>query len=76
MVAQPTGKTIVNCRSDSSYAEKPVAFLWEEQRHNVEKIINRWRTPDGNWFLVETLSGALFTLHYHISSDLWYIRQT
>jgi hypothetical protein len=43
----------VECYSGYTYAQEPRAFLWHGERYQVERIINRWRTPQGPGFRVE-----------------------
>jgi len=35
----------VECRSDSSYAERPLSLTWEGVRYEVAEIVSRWRGP-------------------------------
>jgi len=66
-------KDTVECRSESSYPEKPVAFIWEGTRHNVETILSRSRNPQGISFRVRTTDGLVFELGYSNATDAWLI---
>lgn len=66
-------KDTVECRSESSYPEKPVAFIWEGTRHNVEGILSRSRNPQGISFRVRTTDGLVFELEYSNATDAWLI---
>jgi hypothetical protein len=63
----------VECYSGSHYAERPLAFSWEGQRHEVAAIEAEWRTPDGRCFQVRTREDLRFLLAYNESSDEWQI---
>ena len=65
----------VECRSDSEYAERPVALYWQEQRLEIVEILARWRTPEGKGFRVRTTDDQIFELTYvEITAD-WLIQQ-
>jgi hypothetical protein len=66
-------KDTVECRSESSYPEKPVAFIWEGIRHDVEAILSRSRNPRGISFRVRTTDGLVFELEYGNATDAWLI---
>ena len=36
---------IVECRSDSEFAERPLALTWNGRRYEIAEIIARWRVP-------------------------------
>ncbi|MBN1146128.1 MAG: hypothetical protein JXA78_02650 [Anaerolineales bacterium] len=74
---------LVVCRSDSQYAERPLAFHWQGERLEVTKILARWRTPAGQWFRVQAGSlgvqsappseEMIFDLCYDETIDGWRI---
>jgi hypothetical protein len=63
----------VECRSESSYPEKPVALTWEGGRREVDSILAQWRSPQGMHFRVRTTEGLVFELEYVIATDAWHI---
>ena len=65
----------VYCRSDSKYAERPVAMMWEGEKLEIKDILASWRTPDGISFHVLAVNEQLFNLHYSESIDNWQIEQ-
>jgi len=65
----------VYCRSDSKYAERPVAMMWEGEKLEIKDILASWRTPDGISFRVLAVNEQLFNLHYSESIDNWQIEQ-
>jgi len=62
---------LVMCRSDSEYAERPIAVIWEGQRWEVVEILARWRTPGGKCFRVSIQDGQTFELFYDETTDAW-----
>jgi hypothetical protein len=66
--------TLVECRSDSEYAERPLALTWQGERRQVTEIVQRWREPGKKVFLVKTSDEQFFQLTYYESSDQWEIR--
>ncbi len=66
---------LVECRSDTEYAERPIALYWQEQRLEIVDILSRWRTPEGKRFRVRTADGQLFELNYDQVENLWEIHQ-
>jgi hypothetical protein len=65
----------VECHSSSTYAERPVAFHWQGQRLEVERILARWRTPSASCFRVLARgSQRAFELQYDESADTWRIQ--
>lgn len=69
---------IVYCRSDSEYAERPTALIWQGKRLQITEIIARWRTPEGKYFRVcADVSEATqnqFILHYDEVKHQWHIQ--
>ena len=65
----------VECRSDSEYAERPLALTWNGQRYEVAEILSRWRGPDEKGFRVETTDEQIFELIYREGPDEWKIKQ-
>ena len=63
---------IVECYSGYTYAQEPLAFLWEGQRYTVEEVEARWRTPEGPAFRVRA-DGEHFLLAYVEHQDVWVI---
>ena len=63
----------VECRSESSYPEKPVALTWDGTRREVDAILSRSRSPQGISFRVRTTDGLVFELDYVIATDEWLI---
>jgi hypothetical protein len=65
---------LVECRSDTEYAERPVAVYWQGQRLEIAEILSRWRKPDGKCFRVRTADQQLFELTYDLSADQWQVQ--
>ncbi|MGC8855425.1 MAG: hypothetical protein ACP5QU_01375 [Anaerolineae bacterium] len=66
--------SLVECRSDSEYAERPLAFTWQGERHQVAEIVQRWHEPGKKVFVVKTSDEQVFQLTYDESSEQWEIR--
>ncbi|RPH60138.1 MAG: hypothetical protein EHM81_06860 [Chloroflexi bacterium] len=64
----------VECRSETAYAEKPVALVWEGERLEVAGILSRWRAPGQIHFRVRVTDGRLFELTYDEATDEWHIQ--
>jgi hypothetical protein len=65
----------VECRSDTEYAERPIALHWQEQRLEIIEILSRWRTPAGKGFRVRTTDDQIFELIYNEITADWLIQQ-
>jgi hypothetical protein len=61
----------VECRSDTDYAERPLAVTWEGRRFEVAEILAGWRGPGEKGFRVKTANGMAFELHYRELSGEW-----
>lgn len=66
---------LVECRSDTEYAERPVALHWQGERMEIVEVLTRWRTPESKCFRVRTVNGQIFILAYHETTSEWYIQQ-
>ncbi len=65
---------IVECRSDSCYAERPKAIFWQGERLPIVDILGRWRTPEAQCFRVATVNGLVFQLNYQQADDTWCVK--
>ena len=50
--------------SGYTYAQRPTALTWNDQKYQVETVLAEWKTPDGKIFLVRTTGGEEFELVY------------
>ena len=64
----------VECRSDSEFAERPLALTWDGCRYEIAEIVARWRGPNEKGFRVKTTSGAAFELTYRELPDEWQVQ--
>lgn len=64
----------VECHSGYTFAERPVAVVWEGCRHEIVAIECEWRNPEGRGFRVITTLSQRFELQYHEAQDEWCIR--
>ena len=65
---------IVECRSDSEYAERPLALLWQGERLEIAEILGRWHGPGEKGFRVKTTDGHAFELTYREIPDEWHVQ--
>ncbi len=63
----------VECHAGYAYPERPIAFLWQGERLEVDRVEAEWRTPDGKHFRVRTRDGRRFTLFYREFVSEWEI---
>jgi len=61
----------VFCRSEDSYPQKPVGFIWEKDRLEILTILNQARQPDGLQFRVKTTGDRIFKLYYQEEAGRW-----
>ena len=61
----------VECLSGHTYAERPIALLWEGEQLNIVEIVARWRIPGGRCFRVQAENDQLFELFYSEQQDEW-----
>lgn len=72
-MSSPQANAQVWCYAGSSYAQRPLAFLWQGQQMEVAAVSAEWRTPDGKTFLVRTPNGQVFKLVYNHQQDDWLV---
>ena len=64
----------VECYSGYTYAQEPVAIVWQGCRHPIAQVQRRWRTPEGPAFAVITETGELFQVQYIETEHCWTVR--
>lgn len=62
---------LVECRSESEYAGRPVAVSWLGERLQVVEILNSWRDPSGKCFRVRLQNNLVVDLFYDEADDAW-----
>jgi hypothetical protein len=65
---------LVECRSDSEYAERPLALMWQGRRVEIAEILASWRGPNEKGFRIKTVDGMAFDLAYRAIPDEWKIQ--
>jgi hypothetical protein len=63
--------TVVESYAGYRYPERPRAFLWKDERIEVEAVERQWRTPAGPVFCVRCADARRFTLAYDEAGDRW-----
>lgn len=61
----------------------PRAFRWEQQRHVVMAVRDRWRVDEGWWrrrawreyFQVITASGLLAEIYHDVRTGQWFLQR-
>ena len=64
----------VECRSDSTFAERPLSLIWDGNHYEIAEIVSRWRGPAEKGFRVKTTNGQAFDLTYRELPDEWDIQ--
>ena len=64
----------MECRSDTEFAERPLALMWDGTRYEIAEIVARWRGPNEKGFHVKTAEGPAFELTYREVPDEWQIQ--
>jgi hypothetical protein len=62
---------LVECHSDQTCADRPVALYWQSQRLEVVVILSSWHTPQVKHFLVRTTQNQVFALFYSEYNNTW-----
>lgn len=65
----------VECRSDSEYAQRPIAFYYRKRRFEVGSLLAEWHEPEGKAFRVMTEEMEIFDLFYDQDKDEWEVKQ-
>jgi len=65
---------VVECRSDSTFAERPLSITWQGRKYEVAEIIARWRGPEEKGFRVKTADGHAFEITYREIPDEWHVQ--
>ena len=63
----------VTCYSGRIYADRPVSFVWQGARYEVEKVEREWQEPGQKHFQVLTRDRKNFRLCYNEGQDQWSI---
>jgi hypothetical protein len=70
----------VECYSGYKANERPMAFIYQDRRREIEEVIDRWheggkdpRRPAVDYFKVRTCGGKVFILRYLALFDSWSI---
>jgi hypothetical protein len=63
----------VECHSGYTYAQRPTALYWQNERLIIEEILSEWHSPHARSFKVITAHHRVFELSYLEDSDQWRI---
>jgi hypothetical protein len=67
----PSLEVRVEFYSGAAYAERPRVIHWGKELYTVDKVIDRWRTPDEIGFIVRTMDEKLIKIHTTGETDCW-----
>lgn len=65
----------VECRSEYTYPQRPVALWFDQNRVEVAVVEDENRTPHGKLFRVRLTDGCRFELLYEELTDEWSVRE-
>jgi hypothetical protein len=72
----------VECHSGYKADEYPKCFHWNDERHEIDEILDRWYQGDqnpvwpvSNYFKVKTADGRQFILKHDLERDRWYLHR-
>ena len=65
----------VQCYSGYKADEKPVSFVLDSNRLNVEKIIDQWRGPEFQYFKVLADDGKAYLLRHDEENNEWVLEK-
>ncbi len=70
----------VECHSGYKADEYPKCFYWNNDRFEIQEIIDRWyqgdhdpEWPISNYFRVDTTCGKQYIIKHDIENDEWYL---
>jgi hypothetical protein len=63
----------VECYSGARYGQRPTAFIWRGERHEIAAVLQEWRTPGGYYFRVITQAELRCDLLYDEDAAEWRI---
>ena len=70
----------VECHSGYKADEYPKCFYWNNDRFEIQEIIDRWyqgdRDPEwpvSNYFRVDTTCGKRYIIKHDTENDEWYL---
>jgi hypothetical protein len=55
--------------------ERPLYFVLDQMRLEVEKTVDRWYGTDHDYFKVQADDGRLYVLRWHRSLDRWFVKE-
>jgi hypothetical protein len=66
--------TLVECRSEFTYAQRPIRFQWQDNWLEVESILEQWKSPHSNCFKVMSTTKVIYELYYLEDRDIWQVQ--
>ena len=53
--------------------ERPLYFVFEQQKHSVADVLDRWYGVESDYFKVLADDGKVYLIRWHRALDLWFI---
>jgi hypothetical protein len=63
----------VECYSGYEYAQRPVAFWWQQERLEVAELLAEMSLPAAKRFIVKTRDHRRWVIEYQIDLDAWFL---
>lgn len=70
----------VECHSGNKADEYPKMFYWNNNKFEIQEIIDRWyhgeynpEWPVSNYFKVDTTCGKQYIIKHDLESDKWHL---
>ena len=65
----------VTAHSGYKANERPLHFILDQERLEVEKIVDRWYGVEHDYFKVLADDGKIYLLKWQRSLDLWFVEK-
>jgi hypothetical protein len=55
--------------------ERPLSFVLDGERLEVQNVIDRWYGVENDYFKVAATDGKVYLLRWHRNLDLWFLEK-
>ncbi|MGD8386973.1 MAG: hypothetical protein PVG49_07520 [Desulfobacteraceae bacterium] len=73
---EPFQDILVEAYSGYRANERPMAFFLAGKRVGVQRVLERWITPEWDEFRVEAENGFVYRIGWHRQEDRWALKGT
>lgn len=63
----------VECYSGHEYAQRPVAFWWQQERFEVSELLAEMNLPAAKRFVLKTRDQRRWVIKYRMDLDAWFL---